>query len=56
MDNYEIRELPTDKFGELWLEHGKRFFEDESQIFRLRNALSENELENIEEIRTSAAV
>lgn len=52
MDNYEIRELPSDKFGELWVEHGKRFFEDELQIFRLRNALSEDELENIEILKS----
>jgi ribosomal protein S18 acetylase RimI-like enzyme len=53
MDNYKIRELPTDEFGELWVQHGKKFFEDESQIFRLRNALSESELKNIDNLKSN---
>ncbi|MBT3984159.1 MAG: GNAT family N-acetyltransferase [Bacteriovoracaceae bacterium] len=44
MSEYQIREISTREFGELWVPHGKRIFEDESQIFSLRNALSEEEL------------
>lgn len=53
MDNYEIRALPNDEFGKLWVKHAKKFFEDESQIFRLRNALSKNELDHIETLKSN---
>ena len=53
MDNYEIRELHIDEFGPLLGEHRKTFFEDESQIFRLGNALSGNELEKMGALKSS---
>ena len=53
MDNYEIRELHIDEFGPLLGEHRKTFFEDESQIFRLGNALSGNELEKMGVLKSS---
>ena len=51
MNNYEIRELPGDEFRALLGEYGKKFFEDQFQIFSLRNALPENELNKINALK-----
>lgn len=51
MDNYHIREIADEEFGTLWLGPSKKFFEDESQVFRLRMALSEEELATWETLR-----
>ncbi len=40
---YEIRELSAEEFGPLWREHAPKFFDDKSQIFRLMDALNEEE-------------
>ena len=44
MNQYTIRALSDDEFQELWMKHSAKFFDDESQIFRLRNALTDEDL------------
>lgn len=51
MNEYEIKEIPSDIFDKLWLTHSRKFFEEESQIFRLRNHLSEQDKENSERLK-----
>lgn len=51
MNQYEIREIPDEEFIKYWTEYGKKIFEDESQIFRLRNALSVKELEKWDNLK-----
>lgn len=52
MDNFEIKEVETETFGELWTTHAKKFYEDKSQIFRLRDSLSEEESEKIKALHS----
>lgn len=53
MDSYQIRELSNDEFDELWLEHGKKFFDNESQVFRLVQALSKEALAQLAELKSN---
>lgn len=40
---YEIREMTGDEFGPLWREHAPKIFDDNSQIFRVYDFLSDDE-------------
>mgnify|MGYP000323521666 CR=1 FL=1 len=51
MNDYQIREIETEEFSKLWIKHSKKFFEDESQIFRLREAMSKAELQKWDELK-----
>lgn len=42
-EDYEIRSMPPEEFDPLFEKYTKLFFDDETQVFRLRDALSENE-------------
>lgn len=50
--NYEIRELTHEEFMPHWEEHASRIFDEESQIFRVFEFLSEEEKSKTRDLRT----
>lgn len=48
---YQIREMTPQEFGPLWNLHAPKIFDDESQVFRLREHLSAEELELQKKLR-----
>lgn len=42
-DDYQIRSMPADQFGPLFEKHSSKIFDDETLVFRLRDALSDEE-------------
>ena len=53
MKKIEVRKIDTVAFQDLFREHREQFFENESQIFRLRDALSEKEWIKIESLKSN---
>ncbi len=49
-DNYEIRSMTPEEFEPPFEKFTKEFFEDRTQVFRLRNSLSEKERERMKEL------
>jgi ribosomal protein S18 acetylase RimI-like enzyme len=47
---YEIREMTEQEFSPLWKEHAQRIFDDNSQIFRVREFLSDQEKSKLKEL------
>lgn len=52
--NYSIRFMSKEEFDPLLQENGKKFFEEKSQIFRLRDALNEVERSKIKKLSETA--
>lgn len=52
-DGYEIRELNDDEFMSHWRENAPKIFDDESQIFRVFEFLSDEEKAKNRELRES---
>lgn len=48
MNKYEIKDLSEREFRKICAVHGTKIFDEESQIIRLRDVMSEIELQNIE--------
>jgi hypothetical protein len=50
---YEIRDLSSEEFVPLWKEHASRIFDDESQVFRVYESLTEEEQAKAKELQTN---
>jgi hypothetical protein len=48
---YEIREMTHEEFSPLWDKHAEKIFDDESQVFRLYEWLSDQEKTKAKELR-----
>lgn len=49
-DDYEIREMKAEEFDPLFQKYTKQFFDDVTQVFRLREALDDRECEQIKKL------
>ncbi len=49
---YEIKQMTTDEFAPLWNEHAPRIFDDNSQIFRFFQHLTEGERAKAQELQS----
>lgn len=49
-ENYQIKTMPPEEFDPLMQKYGKEFFEDETQVFRFRDALSEGERHRLKKL------
>lgn len=51
-NDFEIREISQEEFTPFWNQHAEKIFDDNSQIFRVYDWLSEQEKQKAKELRT----